>query len=298
MIRKGILWLALGLLTFHGTPVRAQNSLDILEEELKTAKQQHEDMTAADKVNLFGQVDQAKYSPDAAFNLYQQAGGTMPDPSPIITQHESETPTEREARIALDQAALSKLGLLLQLHCGLMHFAALFVVDPKKEGLQQEWVAWLQKAAQSYIQLGSLSPNNGGGNERPPGEAPVHHHHHEPAAAADNGLNGGGGGPPPAQSLSLAELKAKSMRDSIISKALHFRSWGASEQGGWAVEATSRPGSIALLSSDPARTPPTATTLADWDVYIAMRSNSDERDSDHWNTIVNPPLQDLTVHLR
>jgi hypothetical protein len=275
-------WVALGLISLQAGVARAQSSIDILEEELKTAKQERQDMTEQAKANFFSQIDAAMGSPDAAVALYQQAGGSMPAPSPVVTQHETESVSEREARLALDQAAITQLGTLLQLHCGLMHYAALFVVDPKKEGLQQDWVAWLQKAAQTYVQLGQLPDSSGGGAGQP--AEPVHHHHHE---EADGGQNAAPPAPPPPP-LSLPDLKARTMHDSIISKFLAFRSWGDGEQGGWAVKDLPKLYRANVL--DPSRTPPTEGTLAAWDLYIAML-NADEKDNDRWNNVVNPPLQ-------
>ena len=274
--------LSLIALIFAAGVARAQNSIDILEEELKTAKQQQEDMTTQNMTNFFSQVDAAMGSPDAAVNLYQQAGGVMPDPSPVITEHESETNSERETRLALDQSNLTKLGLLLQLHCGLMHFAATFVVNPKQAGLQDQWVNWLQHAAPIYTQMAPLPDGVIGGAQNEPVHRKKRDRDGEGANAAPEPPR------PPPPTLNLTELKAKSVQDSIISKYLSFKSWGSAEQGGWAV------GSIPSLYQSnvltPLRTPPTAATLAAWDVYIAML-NADETDNNRWNTTINPPLQ-------
>jgi hypothetical protein len=100
----------------------------------------------------------------------------MPAPTPVTTEYESETATERDTRLAQDKANAEALGLVVQLHCGLLHYAALFVTDPKRKGLQDDFNGWLQRAAQVYPQLSS-------------GSAPAandQHHHHR-----DNG-------PPPA----------------------------------------------------------------------------------------------------
>ena len=118
---------------------KAQSSLDALDEELKEASQQHQDLTSQLMTNFFGQLSAAMNSPDAAIALYQQAGGDLPPPSPVETEHINETETEKEAREARDKANLDRLGLVLQLHCGVMNFAALFIVNPKQKGLQDDW---------------------------------------------------------------------------------------------------------------------------------------------------------------
>ena len=267
---------ALGSFVVQGGFASAQSSIDVLYQELNTAKQQHQDVSAQTSTNFFNQVDAAMGSPDAAASLYQQAGGPMPEPSPVVTQHESETVSEREARLALDQAAVSKLGVLLQLHCGLMHYAALFTLDPKKAGLQDEWVAWLEKAAQLYPQLANLP------DPAPPDQAHKHRKDQDASGAA------GGPPPPPPPQLNLPELKAKTMKDSIISKYLNFTGWGDGGQGGWSVK--DLPGFYRTNVLEPLRAKPTAETLAAWDAYIAM-ANADEKDNDKWNQLENPPLQ-------
>jgi len=262
--------------------VRAQSSIDILDEELKAAKEQHQEMTSQTIANFFSQVDAAMGSSDAAVSLYQLAGGLLPDPSPVITQHASETVSERAAREALDQAAVTKLGTVLQLHCGLMHFGGLFVVDPKRAGLQDQWVAWLQKAAPVYDQLGPLpEPVRGAGN---PGVTPPFHHHR----MADPAAGGAPNAAPPPKPMTLSELKAKALQDSIISKYLSFKNWGAEGQGGWAVQDLPRLYRANVL--DPLRVTPSDATLAAWDVYIGMM-NADVTDNGQWSQTDYPPLQ-------
>lgn len=279
------------LFSFPSGFVRAQSTIDILEQELKTAKEQHQEMTSQVIANFFNQVDAAMGSPEAAVSLYQQAGGVMPDPSPVVTQHASETVSERAAREALDQAALSKLGTLLQLHCGLMHYGAVFVLDPKKDGLHEEFVAWLQKAASIYTAMNPLPDLTFGGGYQGQG-APMHRHKKDlsdPNGGGGAGGGGGGqGGPPAPKGLSLAELKAKTIHDSVISRYLAFKKWGDGEQGGWAVKDIPRLYRANVL--EPLRVTPTASTLAAWDIYIAMM-NADEKDAERWNQAVYPPLQ-------
>ena len=265
--------LALGLaFLLPGHLLRAQSSLDALEEALKEAKQQRQDATTQVLTNFFTQVDAAMASPEAAIALYQQAGGTLPDPTPVVTEHENETETEREARQALDQANLTRLGAVLQLHCGMMHYAALFVVRPDQKGLQDDWAAWLKTAAATYPQLNLPAP--------PPEEKP------DPQKKKKN-RDGGAKAttrPPP---FNPSDLKEKAMRDSIISKFLAFP-WADKEQGGWSVQGLPELYRTNVLT--PLRTSPTPATLAAWDTYIAL-ANSDEHDDLKWNQVDFPPLQ-------
>jgi hypothetical protein len=275
MRRYGLGWVAWGAFLFQGGFAVAQNSLDVLEQELNEAKQQRQDVATQTLSNFFSQVDAAMGSPDAAVALYQQAGGVLPDPAPVVTEHTDETATEKAARVALDQANLSRFGAVLQLHCGLMHYAALLVVKPDQAGLQTEWLAWLQKAAQIYPLLSAPAANTE--------EKPVQYKKKKDKDKEDNA---------PAPTLPPPfypeELKGKNMRDSIISKFLGFKSWADKEQGGWSVRDLPRLYRANVL--EPLRASPTPATLAAWDTYIAM-ANADEKDNDRWNQVVYPPLQ-------
>jgi hypothetical protein len=260
--------IAAGVLLVGGNLLRAQSSLDALQQELNAAKQAHQDVTAQTLTNFFAQIDPAMASPDTAVALYQQAGGAMPDPSPVITENENETPTEKATRLALDQATNSRVGAILQLQCGLMHFGALFVVKPNQTGLQDQWVAWLKTAAVEYPQAMTV----------PAPAAPST----DPHKKKRNGDDKAGSG------FSSADLKGKAIKDSAISKFLAFNVWGDKEQGGWAVKDLPKLYRANVL--DPLRATPTADTLAAWDAYIGM-ANADEKDNDRWNQVVYPPLQ-------
>ena len=267
--------LALGMWSGAAGLVIAQSSLDALDQELKEAQQQHDDATAQNLSNFFSQVDQAMTGTDAAVALWQQAGGSMPTPTPVSTQYSSETASERDARAAKDKANVDAMGNVLQFHCAMLHYAAIFVTDPNRKGLQDDFNAWLQKAAQVYPQL--VPPATSDAGTAPGGE---HHHHH------DGGGDAGGGAPPPP--FNFSDIKGKTMKDSLISKFLGFKAWKDKEQGGWSVKQIP-----ALYKSnilDPSRATPTATTLANWDVYIAMMQ-ADEPDSDKWTSTDYPPLQ-------
>jgi hypothetical protein len=243
--------------------VWAQNSIDALAQELKDVEQQHADATAQNLSNFFAQVDQAMTSPDAAVALYKQAGGAMPPLTPVITMHQNETATERETRLAKDQANASVLGSVLQLHCGLLHYAALFITNPDKKGLPDDFNAWLQKAAQAYPSAGTIpdpdAANGGGARHRNPG-AP----------------------------FNVNELKTQTMQNSIIAKFLGFKSWDGKDQAGWAVQGIPKLFKANVL--DPLRATPSQATLDAWDAYIAME-NADEPDNEKWTSTIYPALQ-------
>ena len=275
----------------------AQNSLDALEQELNEAKQQHQDVTTQTMASFFSQINAAMGSPDAAVTLYVQVRSAQPDfippdaeqnnesplldsllrcgitPTPVITEHEEETAREKEARLAVDQANLARLGAVLQLHCGLMHYAALFVLKPDQKGVQNDWVAWLKTASSIYLQTSVPAV--------PVDQIPA------PVPHKKKKNDGAPAGPRP-QPFNPEDLKGKTMHDSLISKFLGFRGWGDNEQGGWAVRDLPKLYRTNVL--EPLRASPTAATLAAWDAYIGM-ANADEKDNDKWNQVVYPPLQ-------
>jgi hypothetical protein len=133
--------------------VRGQTPLDEMEKDLEQVKQEHQDATNQTLMTFLNALQNASASPDAALQLYRQAGGDMPDPTRVTSRYAYETPSEKAARLAQDQANLSSLGKVAQLHCGLMRFAALFLQDPPPPTLQGDWTTWLKGAAQIYLQI-------------------------------------------------------------------------------------------------------------------------------------------------
>ncbi len=142
----------LGML-FLGNFGRAQSSLDMLEKDLNEVKQEHQEATSQNTDNFLKSLETASATADAALNLYQQAGGELPDATEVQTKYEHETPTEKAARLAKDQTNLSNFAGMVQLHCGLMRFAALQIVKPDLSTLHGDWLAWLKNAVLIYPQL-------------------------------------------------------------------------------------------------------------------------------------------------
>jgi len=255
---------------------RAQSTLDALEQELKEAKQQHDDVTAQNLTNFFSQVDQAMQSSEAAVTLWQGAGGAMPAATGTTTQYATETASERETRVAKDKANVDALAGMLEVHCGLLHYGGLFVTSPDQKGLNDDFNGWLQKMAQVYPQLGAPATAD---NDAAQGGGGEHHHRRD---------NPGGGAPPPPP-LNFGDLKGKTLKDSPITKYLGFTvAFKDKDQGGWSVKQIP-----ALFKSnilDPSRATPNETTLANWDTYIAMMQ-ADETDTDKWTSTDYPPFQ-------
>jgi hypothetical protein len=275
-MRRPVLgWIACATFLFSTRLAVAQSTLQTLQQELKDAQQQHQDITAQTLSNFLSQIEQAMGGPDAALALFQQAGGTLPDPSPVVTDHALETASEKSARLALDQGRLTRLGALVQLHCGMMRYAALFVVKPNQKGLQNDWVAWLKSAPPLYLQasLPAATQNT----------EPTPTPHKRKKIGQDDTL-----APAPPPRIKSPEMYVKTMHDSIISKFLGFNAWADSDQGGWSVKDLPKLYRANVL--DPLRATPTTDTLAVWDAYISM-ANADEKDNDNWNQVVYPPLQ-------
>jgi hypothetical protein len=237
-------------------PGRAQSSIDILEKELDQTKQQHEAATSQAFANFISSLDAASRSPDAALQLYQQAGGQLPDAAEVTTKYEHETPDEKSARLAKDRTMMASFGSMLQLHCGLMRFAALFVIQPDLPTLHTDWLAWLNSAAQIYPQL---DPVQG-----------------ESANKTYPAL------------ITVSTIRDLTMIKSPIPAYLGFSSWGGKEQGTWSVHGLAKFYRRDVL--DPLRQPPVAAVLPAWDAYIAME-NANEPDADKWNNEKYPALQ-------
>jgi hypothetical protein len=263
-----------------GAVARAQSTIDALDQELKEVQQQHEDATAQTLSGFFSQVDPAMASPDAAVTLWQQAGGGMPAPTPVTTEYETESASEREAREEKDKANNETLGTLLQVHCGLLHYGAIFLIDPSRKGLQDDFNGWLQKAAQAYPQLSAAAAP-------PPPPAPASqtgdggkHHRH----TLDTGSTGTTTVPP----VKLGDVVSLKLHDSLITKFLNFNIWKDKDQGNWSVKMIPQLFKNNIL--DPSRATPVVATLANWDIYIAMQQ-ADEPDTDKWASNDYPPLQ-------
>lgn len=267
--------------------VSATTPLDELERELKDVKQQHEDANSQAFNSFFSAIDGGGQSPDAAMNLYQQAGGLMPVPTAVTTLYASETPDEKAVRIAKDQDNAGHLGNLVQVHCEMMHYAALFVVKPDTKGLKDDFNGWLKKVATIYPELKSTENLKG---LAPPADP------NDPNAPKTGGGGAGGGGGKRKQKgdggggdlRPIGDWKSITMNDSIISKYLGFQSWDSKEQGQWAVKDIPKLYRDDVL--DPLRATPTADTLAAWDTYIALRQ-ADVHDQDKWAKNEYPALQ-------
>jgi hypothetical protein len=253
---------------------RAQSSLEMLQKDIEQLKQEHEATTTKNLDYFMSSLTEASGSPESADKLFLAAGGKPPDPAKVRTAYEHETPTEEAARVAVDQQTMASFDGTLQLHCGMMRLAALFVTNPKAPTLQDDWLAWLKSAAQNYPQMAATvsdSRTTPDDDKDAPGGG--HHHHH----AEDDGK------PNP-----TAAIRKMTMSQSPISNYLGFHGWGDKEQGKWSVADV--PDLYRKQILEPLRKSPTAATLAAWDVYIAMM-NADQPDQDQWTSVDYPALQ-------
>lgn len=150
-MKRLFVWVGAGLLA--ATRLLAQSSIQVLEDDLNEAKTQHEQANSTMLTNFTGALDAASQNSSAALDLYQKAGGNMPDPAPVQTRYDYETPTERHAREALDAQNLAIFGMVVQVHCGLMKNAALLVLQPKAQDVHDQWIAWLKTTASLYPQM-------------------------------------------------------------------------------------------------------------------------------------------------
>ena len=216
--------------------------------------------------------------------LYQESGGLMPVPTAVTTQYVSETPDEKAVRVAKDEGNAAQIGNLVQVHCEMMHYAALFAVKPDTKGLKDDWAAWLKKVATIYPQLKSTENLKG----QVPAADPADPNAPKPTSGGggwkkkQKGEGGGG------NFVSIGDWKSITMGDSIISKHLGFEAWENKDQSQWAVKDIPKLYRVTVL--DPLRVSPNADTLAAWDTYIALRQ-SDVRDQEKWTKNEYPALQ-------
>jgi hypothetical protein len=264
--------LALAAVGLTETAGRAQSSLEMLEKDIEQLKQEHQAQTSKNLDYFFSTLSDASASPQNADKLYLAAGGKAPDPAKVKTAYEHETPTEEAAREAIDQQTMANFDGTLQLHCGMMRLAALFITDPQSPTLQNDWLTWLKNAAQNYPQLATTVVDTRTTPDDDNGDGHHHHHAEQPA-----------GGPDP-----TGELRKLSMSQSPISSYLGFHGWGDKDQGKWSVSQV--PDLYRKEILEPLRKTPSPATLAAWDVYIAMK-NADQPDQDQWTSVDLPALQ-------
>ncbi|MDB4793441.1 hypothetical protein OAG63_00235 [Methylacidiphilales bacterium] len=270
-------WSCLGLigLLCQGLPASAQNTLDALQQDLNQVKQEHQDSSSQVFSTFIDELDKASQSPDAALSLYQTAGGDMPDAAPVITRYTEETPDEKDARLALDQANTANLACVAQLHCGLMRYAALLIQNPDKKELHNDWIAWIKTAAQLYPQTAATPADTRDASESQNNNGKNNKHGNRPKKKDDGGNK-------------AKELKDKAVSDSIISSYLGFHSWDKKEQGQWKVGDLPKLYRKEIL--DPLRAAHNPEVLGAWDVYIAM-CQADQPDQDQWEQVDYPSLE-------
>lgn len=304
--------MALAALCFQGIPVLAETPADVLEKDLLQVKQEHDSANSAAVQGIIKQLEDAAGSPDAAFALYQQAGGLTPvvriprTQNPNQNQGEPETDAERDARQAKEQEASdeakARLAATVQAHCQVMMYAVLLVADPNQKGLHDNWITWLKTTGPVYPQLQATGDLRGrrdpaAANGTGTGDSTDSTNS---ADSTDTGGGGGGGGynrrrgygqqqeqGQAVETEPIGDWKAMSVSESIIGKYLGFHAWEGKEQAIWSV--ASIPNFYKTDVLDPLRATPTADTLAAWDVYIAMKK-ADLTDADQWSQVDYPTL--------
>jgi len=150
-MKRLIVFVSAGVLA--ATRLLAQNSIQTLEDDLNQAKAQHDQASSALLTSFLSTLDSAALSGSLALDLYQKAGGALPDLSPVQKHYEYETPTEKAAREALDAQNMSTVAVVVQVHCGLMKNAARIMLQPKEQDVHDQWIAWLKTTAALYPQL-------------------------------------------------------------------------------------------------------------------------------------------------
>jgi hypothetical protein len=255
MRRLGLIYIAASGFFLSGVSTWAQSqaaALDEMEQDLDLLKQEHLEASSLLYAGLITQLDSAIHSPGAALDLYQKAGGPMPDSMPIVTEHEHETPTEKDERQGEQNVVRAGLAYVAQAHCGLMRYGLAFILKPDQPGLHDEWLAWLKNTAQIYPQLGQSTKQ----------ELP------------ESRMRVVGQG-----SRLMGDLARTSVRDSAIARYLSIYSFGDKEQGNWRVKDVPRLYHDQVL--EPLRAAHDPGVLIAWDIFIAMR-HADSGDDQKW----------------
>jgi len=147
-------FVVIGMVTFvMAGRVGAQTSIDVLESDLKEAKEQHDTAASQTMTTFLSSLAGASQSAAMALDLYKKAGGSLPDAAPVRNHYEYETPSEKAQREAIDSANFESVAIVIEVQCGLMRQAALLTVNPKSTTLQDAWIAWLKTTAEIYPQL-------------------------------------------------------------------------------------------------------------------------------------------------
>lgn len=133
-------------------------SIQVLEQDLQQAKTQHDAASSQQMTDFISALDAASQNPNAALDLYQKAGGDLPDPTPISKHYAYETPSEKAQREAQDQQNLTTFANIAQIHCGLMKNAALVASKPQDPKVNADWLEWLKSTAAIYPQLAGKLP--------------------------------------------------------------------------------------------------------------------------------------------
>jgi hypothetical protein len=147
------LFMLAGLALLAATRATAQTSLDVIIQDLREIKQQHDQAASQAMTTFLTTLDAASQSGSQALDLYKRAGGNLPDLTPVRHHYEYETPTEKEAREAIDAQNYAAAAIVVQVHCGLMRYAALLTLKPAPPGIQDQWLLWLKTISQVYPQL-------------------------------------------------------------------------------------------------------------------------------------------------
>jgi hypothetical protein len=150
---KRIVVIAVAGVLFAVGRAEAQTSLDVIQDDLKAAREAHDTANTQMMHTFLSTLEAASQSAGTALDLYSKAGGNLPDAAPVRSHYEYETPSEKEQRQEIDAQNFESVAIVIQVHCGLMRNAALLALTPKAPGVQEQWMDWLKTTADIYPQL-------------------------------------------------------------------------------------------------------------------------------------------------
>jgi hypothetical protein len=153
MRRLGVALAGLAVLFVCDISARADTAVDELEKDLNDVKATQQATSDQSLSDFLAQTLAASQDSNTAFQLYQTAGGAVPDGAPIQSHHAHETAEEKGAREAQDSVLMGPIALVAQLHCGMLHFAVLYATSPNQKGLHDDFVAWLKTTPDIFNQI-------------------------------------------------------------------------------------------------------------------------------------------------
>lgn|GEM_PF-5360410 len=132
--------------------LRAQTTLDAIENALKGSKNLH-DETGKSRISQFNaDLGRAVGSAQAAVEFFEANGGKVPDPPAQLFQH-LRPGKDKSERAEITELYRSEASLDCLAYCELIRFAFRSVTGPEPAEKSPAWFGWLEKQTQGFAQI-------------------------------------------------------------------------------------------------------------------------------------------------